>query len=106
VAETRLRDEKSGEHEPREIEGLRANQRVSRVVGEEAELTGAMDATEVQWQPRNRRWRTAVLHGCARGARERCEGVWWEAQQSEGSVRVGAGSKKRSSVWGKWPGNT
>jgi hypothetical protein len=32
--------EKSGERKPREIEGLGANQRVSRVLGKEAELTG------------------------------------------------------------------
>jgi hypothetical protein len=75
VAETRLRGEKFGEREPREIEGLRANQRVSRVAGKEAELIGAMDVTGARRWPRNERWRTVVLHGCACGARERCEGV-------------------------------
>jgi hypothetical protein len=42
---TRLHGEKSGEREPREIEGLGPNQRVSCIAGEEAELTEAMDAT-------------------------------------------------------------
>jgi hypothetical protein len=45
TTETQLRGEKSGEREPGEIEGLGANQRVSRVVGEEAELTRATNAT-------------------------------------------------------------
>jgi hypothetical protein len=45
TTETRLRGKKSGEREPGEIEGLGANQRVSRVVGEEAELTRATNAT-------------------------------------------------------------
>ena len=45
AVETRLHGEKFDERQPREIEGLGANQRVSRVAGEEAELTRAMDAT-------------------------------------------------------------
>jgi hypothetical protein len=45
VAEIRLSGEKSIKREPREVEGLGANQRVSRVAGEEAELTGAVDTT-------------------------------------------------------------
>jgi hypothetical protein len=53
VAETGQHDEKFGEREPREIKGLGANQRVSCVTGEEAELTGAMDATGARQRPRN-----------------------------------------------------
>jgi hypothetical protein len=34
-----------------------------------------------------------VLHGCARSAREGCEGVCREALLSDGSERVGAASK-------------
>jgi hypothetical protein len=41
-----------------------------------------------------------VLHGCARSAREGCEGVCRGALLSERSERVSAGSKKRSSAWG------
>jgi hypothetical protein len=47
-----------------------------------------------------------MLHGCARSARERCEGVCRGALLSEGSERVSAGSKKRSGTWGEWTGNT
>jgi hypothetical protein len=65
----------SGEREPREIEGRGANQRVSRVAGEEAELTGATDVIGAQRRPCNGRRTTAALHGCARSARERSEGV-------------------------------
>jgi hypothetical protein len=49
------RDEKFGEREPREIEGLGANQRVSRVAGEEAEFIRAMDVTGARRRPRNGR---------------------------------------------------
>jgi hypothetical protein len=49
---------------------------------------------------------TTMLHGCARSARERCEGVCRGALLSEGSERVSAGSKKRSGTWGEWTGNT
>jgi hypothetical protein len=68
AAETQLRGEKSGERESREIEGLGANQRVSRVAGEEVELTGEMDTIRAR-RPWNGQRRMAVLHGCARGAR-------------------------------------
>jgi hypothetical protein len=91
VAEARLCGEKSGEREQREIEVLGANQRVSCVAGEEAELTGAMDTTGARRRPRNGRQTTTVLHGCVRSARERCEGVNWGVLLSEGSERVGAG---------------
>jgi hypothetical protein len=62
AAEARLRDEKSGEREYREIEGLGANQRVSCVAGDEAELIGAMDVTGARRRSRNGRW-------CSTGAR-------------------------------------
>jgi hypothetical protein len=52
--ETRLRGEKSSEHEPRETERLGAKQRVSHVAGEEVELTEAMDATGSRRRPQNR----------------------------------------------------
>jgi hypothetical protein len=99
VAEAWLRGEKSGEREQRKIEGLWANQRVSCATGEEAELTGAMDATGARRRPRNRRWpwnrrrTTTVLHGCARSAREGHNGVSWGALLIEGGERVGAASE-------------
>jgi hypothetical protein len=53
AAEARLHDENSGEREQREIEGPRANQRMSCVAGKEAELTKAMDAIGARRRPRN-----------------------------------------------------
>jgi hypothetical protein len=75
MTELRLHGEKVGEHRPGEIEWPGANQRVSRVAGEEAKLTEETDATEARRWPRNERWTTAELHGRARGARERSDGV-------------------------------
>jgi hypothetical protein len=63
--------EKVGERRPGEIEWQGANQRVSRVAGEEAQLTEGTDVVEAQWQPWNERRTTAKLHGCVRSARER-----------------------------------
>jgi hypothetical protein len=51
--ETRLRGEKSSEHEPREKERLGAKQRVPHAAGEEVELIGAMDVTGSRWRPQN-----------------------------------------------------
>jgi hypothetical protein len=51
--EARLRDEKSGEHEQRELKGLGANQRVSCVAGEEAKITGAMYTTRARRRSQN-----------------------------------------------------
>jgi hypothetical protein len=48
---------------------------VSRVAGEEAELTEATDVTEAQRWPQNGQQTMAELHGRARGTRERSEGV-------------------------------
>jgi hypothetical protein len=47
---------------------------MSRVVGEEAELTGATDAIGARRWPWDRRRTTVELHGCAHGVRQRCEG--------------------------------
>jgi hypothetical protein len=49
----RLHGENTGEHRPGETEGLGANQRVSRIAGEEAELTEATDAADAQRRPQN-----------------------------------------------------
>jgi hypothetical protein len=96
VAETRQHDEKSGEREAREIEGLGANQRVSRVAGEEAELTGQWTRQELDGGHR-------TDDGVSPRVRARCErevsGVCW-GLLSKGSERVSAGSKKRSGAWG------
>jgi hypothetical protein len=104
VAETRLHGEKSGER-TKGNRGAGENQRVSRVAGEEAKITRAMDATGTRRRPRNGRRTTAVLHSCALGARERCEGVGCGTLLSEGSERVSAGSRKKSGAWGERPKN-
>jgi hypothetical protein len=46
VAELHLHGEKAGERGLGETEGLGANQRVSRIAGEAAELTKVTDTTE------------------------------------------------------------
>jgi hypothetical protein len=48
VVELRLHREKADERGPGEIEGLGANQRVSHIAGEEAELTEATDAADAR----------------------------------------------------------
>jgi hypothetical protein len=48
AAELRLHREKTGERGLGKIEGLGANQRVSRVAGKETELTKATDAIEAR----------------------------------------------------------
>jgi hypothetical protein len=68
--ELRLHGEKAGEHGPGETERLEANQRVSCVDGDEAELTEATNATDDRRWPRNERWTTTELHGSARRAKE------------------------------------
>ena len=84
AAELRLHREKVDERRPSETEGLGANQRVSCVVGEGAELTKAIDEADTRRRPRNERRTTTELHGRARRARE-SEGVRLRAQLSEGS---------------------
>jgi hypothetical protein len=44
---------------------------VSRVAGEEAELTEATDVADARQLPRNERWIMVELHKRARRARER-----------------------------------
>jgi hypothetical protein len=83
MAKLRLHGEEAGERGPGETEGLGANQRVSRIVGEEAELNGATDVTEARQQRWNGRWTTTKLHGRVRGARE-SKGVRLRAQLSGG----------------------
>jgi hypothetical protein len=83
MAELRLHCEEAGERGPGETEGLGANQRVSHVVGEEAELNGATNVTEARKRRWNGRWTTTKLHGRARSARE-SKGVWLRAQLSGG----------------------
>jgi hypothetical protein len=51
AAELRLPSEEAGERGQGEPEGLGANQEVSHVAGEGAELTEAMGAIETQRQP-------------------------------------------------------
>jgi hypothetical protein len=58
----RLRKKCSGERGLDELEGGRMNRRVSRVANDEAELTGATDATGTQRQSRNGQ-RTSVNGG-------------------------------------------
>jgi hypothetical protein len=61
----RLYGENDGEREPGETEGLGANQRMSRIAGEEAELTEATDVADARRRPRNGRRIRAELHGPA-----------------------------------------
>jgi hypothetical protein len=75
AAELRLHGEKAGERGPGETERLGANQRVSRVAGEEAKLTEATNVTEARRRARNGRRTTTELHRCVCGARERSDGV-------------------------------
>jgi hypothetical protein len=56
---------------------------VSRVDGDEAELTETTDATETRRRPQNEQRTTVELHGCARGARERGARGSARAQLSE-----------------------
>jgi hypothetical protein len=82
VAELRLQGEEAGERGPSEPEMLGANQKVSHVAGEGAELTEATGATETQRQPQNGRRTTTSFTG-ARAKREG-EGAQLRAQLSEG----------------------
>jgi hypothetical protein len=81
----RLQRENTGERGPGETEGLRANQRVSHVASEEAELTEATDAVDARRQSQNgdgSRWRSTGT----RAERDReSDGVWLRVQLGEGS---------------------
>jgi hypothetical protein len=67
----RLHGENAGELGPGEIERLEANQKVSRVVGEGAELTEAMDAADARRWPQNGDRPSAGFHGRVRRVRQR-----------------------------------
>jgi hypothetical protein len=67
-----------------EKDGLVANQRVSRVAGEEAELIEATDEAEARRWPRNGRRTTAELHRRVQCERER------ESERERGSSTEGA----------------
>jgi hypothetical protein len=54
-----LHGENASERGPGELEGLRANRKMSHVSGEEVELTEAAGATETQRPPQNGRWTMA-----------------------------------------------
>jgi hypothetical protein len=73
AAKLRLPSEEVGERGPGEPEGLGANQEVSHVAGEGAELTEATGAIETQQQPQNGRWTTTSFTG-ARTERGRGQG--------------------------------
>jgi hypothetical protein len=77
---------------------------VSRVAGEEAELTGATNATGARQQLQNGQLTVVVLHGCACGARERGARGSTGGATKRGSERVSAGSKKEVARVGEWPG--
>jgi hypothetical protein len=77
-----LPSEEAGDRGPGEPEGLGANQEVSHVAGEGAELTEAMGAIETQQQPQNGR-RTMTNFVGARTERED-EGARLRAQLSKG----------------------
>jgi hypothetical protein len=70
AAELRLHGEKADERGPGKTEGLGANQRVSRVAGEEAEFSEATDVTEAQ-----RRSTMGVRMVQERGVRVSAEGA-------------------------------
>jgi hypothetical protein len=67
----RLHGENAGERGPGETERLGANQKVSRVAGEGAELTEATDAANTRRWSRNGGEPSSEFHGRVRKARER-----------------------------------
>ena len=70
AAELRLQGEEAGEHRSGELEVLGANQEVSHIAGEGAELTEATDATDARRRPRNSGEPSAEFHGRMCRARE------------------------------------
>jgi hypothetical protein len=97
--ELRLHVEKAGERGPGETEGLGANQRVSHVADEEAELTEATDATEARRWPQNGRWITIKVHGYTHRARER-RGCSAEGATERGERVSGCELQKRARARG------
>jgi hypothetical protein len=87
VAELRLQGEEAGERGPSEPEVLGANQKVSHVAGEGAELTEATGATKTQRQPHNGRRTTTSFTG-TRAKRERGRGC-----SAEGATKRGRASE-------------
>jgi hypothetical protein len=71
AAGLRLHGENAGERGWGETEGMGANQRVSRITGEEAELTEATNAADARRRPWNGRWTPMELRGHACRVRER-----------------------------------
>jgi hypothetical protein len=105
VAELRLYGEKACERRSGETEGLGANQRVSHIAGEDAELTEATGTPDAQRRPRNRRRITTELHGRVRKARERerereSKGVRMRVQLSKGKRVSGCGLQKSAGARG------
>jgi hypothetical protein len=84
VAGLRLHGENVGERRPGKLERLGANQEVSRVAGEGAELTEATDAAVARRQPQNGDEPSAEFHGCVRRAREREQGSSAEGATGRG----------------------
>jgi hypothetical protein len=84
VVGLQLHGENAGERRPGEIEGLGANQRVSRVAGEGAELTEASDAADARRRPQNDGGASSELHGRVRRARERERGSSAEGTTGRG----------------------
>jgi hypothetical protein len=105
TVELRLQGEEADERGPGEPEVLGANQEVSHVVGEGAELIEAMGAAETQRWPQNG-WRTTVSFTGARAERERGRGCSTEGTAERGRAsecvralekawRVGRGQETR-----------
>jgi hypothetical protein len=69
AAGIRLHGENVSERGPGKIEGLGANQRLSRVAGEGVELTGATDAAGAQRRPQNDGGVSVEIHRGTRRAR-------------------------------------
>jgi hypothetical protein len=80
AAELRLQGEEAGEHRSGELEVLGANQEVSHIAGEGAELTEATGAAET------RRWTTTSFMG-APAERERERGCLVEGATELGRAR-------------------
>jgi hypothetical protein len=105
VAELWLHRRNSGERGTGGLEGLGANRGVFQVVGDRAELTGAIDtagsstATVERATGVGGRWRGS---GCARRARERERGGSAEGASERGEVGEQGARLKRVTDAGMW----